>query len=66
MFLSIFYVLLFLTAIGFTPGGSSTVHTHTQSVNRIHRTYITIKREKLGSAGRALSLPVITWYLPYN
>jgi hypothetical protein len=41
-----------LTAIGLTPGGSSTVYIYTQTIhrttqwNRIHRTYITIKIHK--------------------
>jgi len=44
------YILL--TAIGLTPGGSSTVHIYTHTVyrttkwNRIHRTYITISIHK--------------------
>ena len=35
------YLLLLLTAIGLTPGGSSTVHIYTQTV---HRTTQTIHR----------------------
>jgi len=40
----IYDMIYFLTAIGLTPGGSSTVHIYTQTVhrttqwNRIHRT----------------------------
>jgi hypothetical protein len=37
-----------------TPGGSSTVHTHTN--NTQNGTYLTIKRKKLGSVGRVPSL----------
>jgi hypothetical protein len=33
----VFYHYLFLTAIGLTPGGSSTVHIYTQTVHRIQR-----------------------------
>jgi hypothetical protein len=33
-----YYYYLFLTAIGLTPGGSSTVHIYTQTVHRIQRT----------------------------
>ena len=47
-----------LTAIGLTPGGSSTVHIYIQT---IHRT-----TEFGKSAGRAPSLRVIFWHLPYN
>jgi hypothetical protein len=32
------YIYLFLTAIGLTPDGSSTVHIYTQTVHRIQRT----------------------------
>jgi hypothetical protein len=60
---------------------SSTVHIYTQTVQQysthLHTnntqntekgTYITIKKFKtnLGSAGRAPSLRVISWYLPYS
>jgi hypothetical protein len=33
----IIIIYLFLTAIGFTPGGSSTAHIYTQTVHRIQR-----------------------------
>ena len=52
-------MIYLLTAIGLPPGGSSTVHIYTQI---IHRT--TQKFWK--SAGRAPSLRVIPWHLPYN
>jgi hypothetical protein len=32
------FIYLFVTAIGLTPGGSSTVHIYTQTVHRIQRT----------------------------
>jgi hypothetical protein len=41
------------------PGGSSSVHIYTQTV---HRTTQKFKK----SAGRAPSLRVIPWHLPYN
>jgi hypothetical protein len=62
------YDMIYLTAIGLTPGGSSTVHIYTQTIHRmtenkkIHRKYKNI----LNSAGRAPSLRVIPWNLPYN
>jgi pyruvate/2-oxoacid:ferredoxin oxidoreductase beta subunit len=38
---------MYITAIWLTPGGSSTVHIHTQTVHRNKNgTYITIKRKK--------------------
>jgi hypothetical protein len=48
-----YYNYLILTAIGLTPGGSSTVHIlHTNSTqNTENGTYITIKRKKLGKCG---------------
>jgi hypothetical protein len=36
-FICIVMIQIFLTAIGLTPGGSSTVHIYTQTVPRIHR-----------------------------
>jgi hypothetical protein len=33
-----YYHSVFLTAVGLTPGGSSTVHIYTQTVHRIQRT----------------------------
>jgi hypothetical protein len=68
---------IYLTAIGLTPGGSST-HLHTNGTqNTENRTYITIKKlgtyitikkfkTNLGSVGRAPSLRVIPWHLPYD
>jgi hypothetical protein len=51
----IWYIYIYLTAVGFTPGGSSTSHIYRQTVhlhtNSTHNTEI----EKLGSAGRAPS-----------
>jgi hypothetical protein len=49
-------MIYLLTAIGLSPGGSSTVHIYTQS---IHRT-----TQQLASAGRAPSWLVIPWHLP--
>jgi len=48
-----------LTAVGLTPGGSSTAHIYTQTV---HRTTQLIGK----SAGRAPSSRVTLWHLPYN
>jgi len=49
-----------LTAIGLTPGGSSTVHIYTQTVH--NATQLTNWEEW----GRAPSMRVIPWYLLYN
>jgi len=60
------YMIYLLTAIGLTPGGSSTVHNHTQTIHRttqtIHRTTKLIWK----SEGCAPSLRGIPWHLPYN
>jgi hypothetical protein len=69
----------YLTAIWLTPGGSSTAHiyTHKQYTKyrgrNTHNNYKEKKNNykekfwnKVGSAGRAPSLPVIPWHLPYN
>jgi hypothetical protein len=72
----------YLTAIWLTSGGSRTEHIYTHTVhrtqntehrernihnNRTNYTYITIEKlTNLGSAGRAPSLRVIAWHLPYN
>jgi hypothetical protein len=37
-FIIIIIIYLFLTTIGLTPGGSSTVHIYTQTEHRIQRT----------------------------
>jgi hypothetical protein len=61
-----YYYYYYLTAIGLTPGGIST-HLHTNSTqNTEDGTHITITRKKLGSAGRAPSLRVLPWHLPYS
>jgi hypothetical protein len=38
LFIYYIYIYIFLTAIGLTPGGSSTVHIYTQIIHRIQRT----------------------------
>jgi hypothetical protein len=62
------------TAIGLKPGGSGTVHIYTHTVHRT--TQLTTKeyeqqtkqpKEQIWkSAGRAQSLRVLPWHLPYN
>jgi hypothetical protein len=62
----ILYYYYYITAIGLTPGGSS-IHLHkNRTQNTEGATHITITKKKLGSAGRASSLRVIPWHLPYN
>jgi uncharacterized integral membrane protein len=58
-FKKVLMLIYMLTAIGLTPGSSSTVHIYTQTV---HRTTQLIGK----SAGRAPSLRAIPWHLPYN
>jgi len=63
------YDMIYLTASGLTPGGSSTVHTHKQYIeqhNR-HEQYIEQHNSLIRkSANRAPSLRGIPWHLPYN
>jgi len=70
-------MIYLLTAIGLTPGGGSTVHIYTQSVHRTAQLTTFVGRlfglrtqsgyRLIGkSAGRAPSLPGISWHLPYN
>jgi hypothetical protein len=53
-----FHIILYiyLTAVGLTPGGSSTKHIYRQTVHIIQRKENNTEKEKLGSVGRAPSL----------
>jgi hypothetical protein len=56
----IWYDMMYLlTAIGLPPGGGSTVHIYTQTIQRTTQKF-------WKSAGRAPSLRVIPWHLPYS
>jgi len=61
-------VIYLLTAIGLSPGGSSTVHTYTQTIHRT--TQITTEKHKQQliwkTADRAPSMQVLPWHLAYN
>ena len=70
-------LIYLLTAVGFTPGGNSTVQytfTHKQYTEQhnghktLHRTTQLIRgaTQLRKSAGRAPSLRGIPWHLPYN
>jgi len=61
-------MIYFLTAIGLTPGGSSTVHIHTQTIHRTTQSTQTMHRttQFRKSADHASSLRGIPWHLPYN
>ena len=81
-------IIYMLTAVGLTPGGSSTVHIYTQTVHRTTQLTTLVGRlsgtrnqsgqNKINdelrknyrliakSAGRAPSLRVIPWHLPYT
>jgi len=60
-------MIYLLTAIGYPPGGSSTVHIYTQTVHNDRKQIIHIITQQFWkSAGRAPSLRVLTWHLPYN
>jgi hypothetical protein len=62
----IYIYTIYLTAIWLTPGGSSTSHIYTQIVHLYTNTTHNTEKGELGSAGRAPSLRVIPWHLPYN
>ena len=55
----IYDVIYLLTAIGLSPGGSSTVHIYTQTIH-------TTMQQFWKSAGRAPSWLVLPWHLHYN
>ena len=60
-------MIYLLTAIGLSPGGSSTLHIYTQTIHRTipNKQYIE-QHNNWMSAGRALSWLVISWHFPYN
>ena len=76
----IYIYMIYLTAVGLTPDGSSTVHIYKQTIHRttqstqtIHRTtqstqtiHRTTQLTNRKSAGRAPSVLGIPWHLPYN
>jgi hypothetical protein len=55
-------MIYLLTAIGLTPGGRSTVHIYTQTIHRTKQ----LTTEQHNQQGRARSLRVTPWRLPYN
>jgi len=56
-----------LAAIGLTTGGSSTVHLYTQTVHSKTKHTIYRTTQKFGKvAGRAPTLRILPWHLPYN
>ena len=61
-------LIYLLSAIGLSPGGSSTVHIYTQTINRTtqNKQYLEQHKNVWKSAGRASSLRVIPWHLPYE
>jgi hypothetical protein len=62
-------IYIYLTAIGLTPGGSSTAHIYTQTMHIIQRKDHILQYKQLcnlGSKDRASSLRVTPWHLPYN
>jgi len=60
-------MIYLLTAIGLTPGGSSTVHIYTKTVHRStqNKQYME-EHNNLEECGPAPSWLVIPWHLPYN
>jgi hypothetical protein len=61
-------LIYLLTAIGLPPDGSNTVHIYTQTIHRTAQNKQYIEQHKIfwKSSGRAPSLRVIPWHLPYN
>ena len=60
-------MIYLLTAIGLSPGGSSTVHIYTKTIHRTIQNKQCIEQQNnWKSAGRAPSWLVIPWHLPYN
>jgi hypothetical protein len=70
--LMILLVIYLLTAVGLSRGGSTHLHTNStqNKTNNNRTTQITteqhIQQIMWKSAGRAPSLRVLPWYLPYN
>ena len=63
------YYMIHLTAIGLTPGGSSTVNICKQYIEQHNRQQQYIEQHSLlirNSGDRAPSLRGIPWHLPYN
>ena len=63
-------MIYLLTVIGLTHGYSNTVHIDRQTIHRTTQLTQTMHRTtqltNWKSAGRAPSLQVIPWHLPYN
>jgi hypothetical protein len=65
------YGIIYLTAVGLTPCGSSTVDIYTQTIHRTKQStqkQCTEQQNSLirKSADRALSLRGMPWHLPHN
>jgi len=62
--------MIYLTAIGLPPGGSSTVHIYTQTIERTTQSILTIHSTThftyRKNADRVPSLRGIPWHLPCN
>jgi len=62
--------MIYLTAIGLTTGGSSTVHIYTQTIHRTTQSiqqYIEQHNSLIRkSSDRVPSLRGIPWHLPFN
>jgi len=60
-------MIYFLTAIGLSPGGSSTVHIYTQTIYRtIQNKQYVEQHNSWKSVGHVPSWLVMPWHLPYN
>jgi len=63
----IYDMIYLLTAIGLSPGGSSTLHIYTQTIHRTtqNKKYIE-QHNNLGECGTCPVLANLPWHLPYN
>jgi len=62
--------MIYLTATGFTAGGSNTINIYTQTIHRQHNRHKQYTEQHISvirkSPDRAPSLRGIPWHLPYN
>ena len=61
------YDMIYLTATGLTPGGSSTVHIYTQTIQHNQHKYAEQHNSLIRkSVDHGPSLRGTPWHLPYN
>jgi hypothetical protein len=66
-FIHILILIYLLTAIGLSPGGSSTVHIYSKTIHRTTQDKQDVEQHNnLGECGPCRVLASYTWHLPYN